>query len=129
MTNKLNPYLTFTGKARSALEFYSSVFGGVLTLQTFEEMQAAQSPGQKKLIMHGQLITNDGMTLMASDDPEGVNASQNVSILVSGEDETVLLTYWDNLAEGATVLKPFDTFGILTDNFGIRWMISVKPKG
>lgn len=129
MASKLNPYLTFIGKARSALEFYSSVFGGELILQTFEDMHASQNPEQKKLIMHGQLITNDGMALMASDDPEGVNASQNVSILVSGEDETVLRTYWDKLVEEATVLKPFDTFGILTDNFGIRWMISFKPKG
>lgn len=75
--------------------------------------------------MHGQLITKDGMTLMASDDPEGVNASQNVSIVVSGKDETVLRAYWDKLVEGATIIKPFDTFGMLTDKFGIRWMISV----
>jgi PhnB protein len=135
MTNKLNPYLTFIGKTRSVMNFYSSVFGGELTLQTFKEMNAAQSPEQEELIMHGQLITQDGMTLMASDDPESENESKNVSIAVSGEDETILRTYWDKLVDGATILAPYetapwgDTFGMLTDKFGIRWMINaVKPK-
>jgi PhnB protein len=135
MTNKLNPYLTFIGKARAAMEFYSSASGGELTLQTFKEMQAAQSPEQEELIMHGQLITPDGMTLMASDDPESEVESKNVSIAVSGEDERILRTYWDKLVDGATILAPFetapwgDTFGMLTDKFGIRWMINaVKPK-
>lgn len=130
MATKLNPYLTFIAKARSVMEFYSSVFGGELTLQTFKEMHAAQSPEQEELIMHGQLTTKDGMTLMASDDPEGVNESKNVSILLSGEDETVLADYWAKLSDGATVIKPFDAFGILTDKFGVRWLISVvKSKG
>lgn len=135
MANKLNPYLTFIGKARQAMEFYSSVFGGELTIQTFKEMHAAQSPEQDELIMHSQLVTTDGMTLMASDDPEAENESKNVSVSVSGEDETALRGYWEKLVEGATVLAPFetapwgDTFGMLTDKFGIRWMINVtKPK-
>ena len=135
MANKLNPYLTFIGKTRQAMEFYSSVFGGELTIQTFKEMHAAQSPEQDELIMHSQLVTTDGMTLMASDDPEAENESKNVSVSVSGEDETALRGYWEKLVEGATVLAPFetapwgDTFGMLTDKFGIRWMINVtKPK-
>jgi len=117
------------------MEFYSSVFGGELTLQTFKEANAAQSPEQKDLIMHGQLVTQDGMTLMASDDPESETESQNVSIAISGEDEKTLRPYWDKHVDGATILAPFetapwgDTFGMLTDKFGIRWMINaVKPK-
>jgi PhnB protein len=128
MTNQMSPYITFIGKARSAMEFYESVFGGELTLITLKEAHAAQSPEQEELIMHGQLATKDGMTLMASDDPEGVNESKNLSIAVSGQDAKTLQSYWDKLAEGATVVKPFDTFGILTDKFGVRWMINVTPK-
>ena len=126
--NKIVPYITFIGKAQSALEFYETVFGGELTLQTLGEMHAAQTPEQEKLIMHGQLVAKDGMTLMASDDPEGVNESKNLSIVVSGDDEATLGAYWKKLAVGAEVVKPFDTFGILTDKFGIRWMVSVNPK-
>lgn len=135
MPDKMNPYLTFIGKARSAMEFYSSVFGGELTLQTLKEANASKSPEQDNLIMHAQLITPDGMTLMASDDPESEAESRNVSIAVSGEDEKILRTYYDKLVDGATVEVPFDsaswgdTFGMLTDKFGIRWMINaVKPK-
>jgi len=135
MASKLNPYLTFIGRARSAMMFYSSVFGGELTLQTLKEANAAKSPEQEELIMHAQLISPDGMTLMASDDPESEVESKNVSIAVTGEDATLLRTYWDRLVDGATILAPFetapwgDTFGMLTDKFGIRWMINaVRPK-
>lgn len=121
MANTLSPYITFIAKARPALEFYKTVFGGELTLLPLAD--------QQDLIMHGQLVTTDGMTVMASDDPEGVNESKNLSIAVSGDDEAALKPYWDKLAEGATVIKPFDGFGILTDKFGVRWMISVTPKG
>ena len=117
MASKLNPYLTFGGNARAAMEFYRNAFGGELTLQTYEEMHAAQSPDQNDLIMHGQLITAEDMTLMGSDDPEGEHYR--------------LKGYWDNLLDGATILAPFetapwgDTFGMLIDQFGIRWMINV----
>jgi PhnB protein len=77
MATKLNPYLCI-GKARSAMKFSSPVFGGELTLQTGQEMHAPQSPEQEELIMLGQLITKDGMTLMASDTPESENESKNV---------------------------------------------------
>jgi PhnB protein len=133
MTNKLNPYLTFGGNAREAMKFYESVFGGDLTLQSFKEANAAQTPDREDLIMHGQLITADGMTLMGSDDPE--REGHNASVALSGEDEAVLRAYWDKLTDGATILAPFetapwgDTFGILTDKFGIRWLINATaPK-
>ena len=129
MASKLNPYLTFGGNARAAMEFYRNAFGGELTLQTYEEMHAAQSPDQNDLIMHGQLITAEDMTLMGSDDPEGEHYS--TSVAVSGDDHDTLKSYWDNLLDGATILAPFetapwgDTFGMLIDQFGIRWMINV----
>ena len=129
MANKLNPYLTFGGNARAAMEFYKTVFGGELTFQTFKDMHAAQTPAQKILLCTGQLITADGMTLMGSDDPEG--ESYVASVAVSGEDEAGLRAYWNTLVDGATILAPFETapwgdiFGMLTDKFGIRWMINV----
>lgn len=129
MPNKLNPYLSFGGNARAAMEFYQAAFGGDLTLQTYAEMHAAQTPDLADLIMHGQLISADNMTLMGSDDPE--HQGHNASVAVSGEDLETLRGYWDKLVEGAEVLAPFetapwgDTFGMLNDKFGIRWMINV----
>ena len=133
MANKLNPYLTFGGEARVAMEFYKTVLGGELTLQTYKEANAAMTPQMEDLIMHGVLITADGMTLMGSDEPEA-GSTKPASVAVSGEDEAVLRTYWDKLVDGAEILAQFetapwgDTFGMLNDKFGMRWMINVtKP--
>ncbi len=135
MATKLNPYLTFAGKARSALEFYATVFGGEPTMQTYQEMGMATRPEQGAQIMHGQLITPDGLTLMASDDPEGTAEGKNVSIAISGEDETSLTGYFEKLAEGGMTVVPMarqmwgDMFGMCFDKFGIRWMVNIlAPK-
>ena len=134
MANKLNPYLTFGGNAREAMNFYQAAFGGKLTLQTYKEMNPESAPELQDLIMHGQPITTDGdMTLMGSYDPENAK-TYSTSIAVSGHDEATLRGFWDKLSDGEEILAPFetapwgDTFGMLTDKFGIRWMINVvKP--
>jgi PhnB protein len=111
------------------MEFYNAAFGGELTLQTYKEMNMAQSPDQDNLVGHSQFVATDNMTLMGSDDPEG--ESYSASVAVSGENLDELRGYWDKLSDGATVLAPFetapwgDTFGMLMDKFGIRWMINV----
>jgi PhnB protein len=69
MASLLNPYLNFNGTARQALEFYRDVFGGELTLSTFGELGAAGGADADK-IMHGQLQTSGGYTIMGADVPE-----------------------------------------------------------
>ncbi len=71
---------------------------------------------------------------MASDTPAGMPHSPpaGISVSVSGDDEAALQGYWDALAEGGTVVMPFDVppwggrFGMLTDRFGIDWMIALN---
>lgn len=135
MASTLNPYLTFIGKAREALEFYKSVFDGELSLMPFKGVHEDLTSEQEEHIMHGQLITKDGMTIMASDDPESVNESKNVSIAVTGDDDVKFTEYFNKLCVGGKTIVPMstqvwgDTFGMCTDKFGVRWMINVrKPK-
>jgi uncharacterized glyoxalase superfamily protein PhnB len=71
VTSRLNPYLSFSDNARQALEFYRGVFGGELVLSTFGEAGGAEGPDADK-IMHGQLETPAGYTLMAADTPAGM---------------------------------------------------------
>ena len=76
----LNPYVNFRDEARAALAFYQSVLGGELTVSTFAEFGMNDMPESADLIMHGQLETPAGFTLMASDTPpsmtfDGVDAS------------------------------------------------------
>ena len=85
MATRLNPYISFDGNARQALEFYKSVFGGTLALNTFGEYGAADAPGADK-IMHGQLEADGGLTLMCADTPPGMEykPGNNIAISLSG---------------------------------------------
>jgi PhnB protein len=70
---RLNPYISFRGTAREAMEFYQSVFGGELDLSTFSDFQMPGSARTRpNLIMHGQLEAPGGMTLMGADTPRSM---------------------------------------------------------
>lgn len=139
MTSRLNPYIGFRDQARPAMEFYRSVFGGELVLNTFGESGMQVEAGETDNVMHAQLETPSGFTLMASDVPSHMDLQEgsSLSISLSGEDEAELRGYWDRLSEGATVLAPLekapwgDTFGMLVDKFGITWMVNIsgQPEG
>ena len=133
MPSVLNPYISFRDNARQALEFYKDVFGGDLRVNTFGEYGDPNQPGADG-VMHGQLETDSGFTLMASDTPPGMDTSSgagNITISLSGDDEQQLRGYWDKLSEGGTVTMPFekqmwgDLFGMCTDKFGVPWMVDV----
>lgn len=133
MTTRLNPYISFQNNAKEALEFYQSVFGGELTTSTFGEAGMSAGDSDRDLIMHGQLTTPNDLVLMASDTPSHMTYAPGASISVSlsGEDESELTSYWDGLSDGATVTVPLakapwgDTFGMLTDKYGIDWLVNV----
>lgn len=137
MATRLNPYLSFRDEAREAMEFYKGVFGGTLTVNTFAEFHASEDPGEADKIMHSQLEAPNGVTFMAADTPNGMEyvTGRNVSMSLNGEDEAELRGYFDKLAEGGTIEMPFekapwgDTFGMLTDRFGIHWMVNVSAQG
>src|SRR6478672_55661 len=91
MASRLNPYISFEDNAREAMEFYRDVFGGELTVNTFGEFGASDQP-HADLVMHSQLDTPAGFTLMASDTPPGMDRSEGSSITVSlsGDDDAEL---------------------------------------
>ena len=131
MTSTLNPYIGFKDDARQALEFYKDVFGGELRLSTFGEFGQADEPGADG-IMHGQLETPQGFTLMASDTPPHMEYREGsrISVSLSGDGEE-LRGFWDKLSEGGTVSVPLapqpwgDEFGMCTDRFGVDWMVNI----
>jgi PhnB protein len=133
MVSRLNPYLSFAGDARQAMEFYRSVFGGTLTLNTFGDAGGQTGPEADK-IMHGMLETGSGYTLMGSDTPEGMehNPGTNIAISLSGDDADELRGYWNRLSDGGTVHVPLEKqmwgaeFGMCTDRFGIGWMVNIS---
>lgn len=135
MQTKLNPYIIFDNKAREALEFYKAALGGTLTLSTFAEGgMGEQYPNETEKIMHGQLTTDSGLIVMASDTPSDAphNPGSSVAISLSGGNEEELRGYWDKLSEGGKVTQPYekapwgDMFGMFTDKFGIDWMVNAS---
>ena len=132
MASRLNPYISFDGDARQAMEFYERVFGGTLTLNTFGELGDKDAPGADK-IMHGMLETDAGLALMGADMPPGMahNPGNNIAVSLSGDDDAELRGYWERLSDGGSVSVPLekqmwgDEFGMCVDQFGIGWMVNI----
>jgi PhnB protein len=132
MASRLNPYISFDGNARQAMEFYERVFGGTLAVNTYGEFGAQDSPDADK-IMHGMLETPSGYTLMGADNPPGTehDPGNNIAVSLSGDDTDELRGYWEKLSDGGTVSMPLekqpwgDEFGICVDQFGITWMVNI----
>jgi PhnB protein len=115
------------------------VFGGELNIMTFGDMGAAEHEGNTiptDGIMHAQLTTDQGFTLMASDNPPGVTGqTPNGHLSLSGDESDLLHGYWDKLGEGGTVDVPLakqvwgDEFGQVKDRFGVNWLVNIAGSG
>jgi PhnB protein len=136
MQSSLNPYLSFRDNAREAMEFYRSVFGGKLELNTFKEFNASQDAGEDDKIMHSMLQADNGITFMAADTPAGMEYTQGsaISMSLSGDDDAELSGWFEQLADGGTIMMPLevapwgDKFGMVTDRFGIAWMVNIAGR-
>ncbi len=146
----LNPYLNFNGNAEEVFNFYRSVFGGEFaTLMRFKDIPA-DVPMDGCADMEGKELTQDesekimhialpigGNVLMASDVPshmEQVTAGTNTSLSVSVESKEEADRVFAALSAGGTVTMPIDNmfwgdyFGMLTDKFGIQWMVNFNAQ-
>ena len=136
MSVTLNPYLNFDGNAREALEFYHSVFGGELNISTFADIPMPDgqvSPDEADKVMHGVVAGDNHVTLMAADVPSHKEFQpSSTSLSLSGEDAGTLRRFWDQLSDGGSIGVPLaqapwgDTFGMVTDKFGVPWMVSCE---
>ncbi|WP_214106018.1 VOC family protein [Acrocarpospora catenulata] len=132
MPSRLNPYISFDGNAREAMEFYQGVFGGELAMNTFGDFGTVDDDLASK-VMHAMLETPSGFTLMGSDTAPGFehNPGNNITISLSGDDGDELRGYWDQLSESGSVTMPLekqmwgDEFGQCVDRYGIAWMVNI----
>ena len=137
MNTKLNPYLGFRNNTKAAMAFYKTVFGGKVELHTFKEYHASGDPSEDDLIMHSVIYADNGISFMAADTPKSMqyNPGTNMSMSLSGEDDDELSGYFDKLSEGGKVIMPLekapwgDKFGMVTDKFGVQWLVNIAaPK-
>lgn len=133
MQTRLTPYLTFKDNAREAMGFYKTVFGGKLELSTFKEFNASEDPSEDNKIMHSMLEAENGIIFMAADTPNRMEyrPGTNMSMSLSGDNDAELSGYFEKLSDSGTIREPLkvapwgDKFGMLTDKFGIEWLVNI----
>ncbi len=128
----LGPYINFQGRAREAMEFYHTVLGGKLDLQTMNEQGVPKPAGPGARITHSRLEA-DGSLITASDGHPDYppKVGDHMGIAVGGTDKGRLTKIFNALAEGGKVKMPLAKqpsgadVGWLMDKFGINWMVSI----
>ena len=137
----VQPYLFFNGSCEQAVEFYRKALGAqVEMMMRYKESPEAPPPGRippgfENKIMHTSFRVG-GTTIMASD---GCSADKpnfdGFSLALSVATEAEADRAFAALAEGGKVEMPLaktfwsPRFGMVTDRFGIGWMVSVMHPG
>jgi PhnB protein len=133
---ELEPYLHFGGTCEEALNFYKRVFGGEITsLNRFDgsPLMNELPPEYASKIMHASFVGANGVKFMASDgrpNTTHTGTMSRVSLSISTADVAEGERAFRALAEGGTVTMDFQktfwgaTFGMLTDKYGIDWMVN-----
>jgi PhnB protein len=138
VTFTVTTHLNFRGQARAALDFYGHVFGSQPVLMTYDSMGQSAIAMAADHIIWGQVVTDDGFRIMAFDVQAGRpydpgNNAFFVSLRATSAEE--IQARWSALCDGATVLQELapsawsPLYGMLTDRFGITWIVDVAPSG
>ncbi|HEX3671681.1 MAG TPA: VOC family protein [Candidatus Cybelea sp.] len=135
---QLEPYLFFDGKCEEALNFYKDVFGGeVEGLSRWSEMPKdapgpSVTPETENRVMHAN-FQSPGVSFMASDASPGKTYGEGaISLSIGTSDAAEAERVFNQLAAGGKVEMPMTDmfwgarFGMLTDKFGIDWMINCR---
>jgi PhnB protein len=127
----LGPYVNFQGRAREAMEFYRTLLGGTLTLQTMDQQGAAKPAGPGDRVSYARLEA-DGVVILGSDGHPSYppTVGDNVAIALGGTDKARLTRVFAELSAGGALKGPLTdqggvTTGWLTDRFGINWMVTI----
>ena len=135
----VQPYLLFEGRCEEALEFYKKAVGAEVTMllrykDNPEPQPSQMAPGNENKVMHGEFKVGES-TVMASDGYcRGAASFQGFSLAISVADSAQARKAFEALSEGGKVDMPLaktffsESFGMLTDKFGIGWMLQTTPK-
>lgn len=126
----ITPYLNFDGNCREAMTFYQRCLGGELQVMTLADAPMESPPETRDRVLNAQLASGP-VVVMASDTMpgapfvEGNNVYLNVECADVGEVESLYAALTEG---GEATMRPHDAFwgdrfGMLTDRFGIQWML------
>jgi PhnB protein len=135
----ITPYLFFGGRCEEALAFYGQAVGAeVVMMMRYSESPEPPPPGMlqagfENKVMHAT-FTIQGVTLMASDGCDEESKAVGFRLALSVPTELQAAKAFDALADGGSVQMPLTKtfwsplFGMLTDRFGIGWMVTVATE-
>jgi PhnB protein len=135
MSVTTTPHLNFRGDARAALEFWHSVFGGQLSVVSYADAQAVTDESEAQQVIYGQLLSEEGLRVMAFDVPSARPYDAGVVpvfVSVRGTDADELTRYWEALVEGGTIVTPLGQsmwsplYGMVADRFGVTWVLDLE---
>jgi PhnB protein len=136
---KINPSLTFDGKAVKAIKLYEQALGAkVEKLMRFGDAAAMGHPcpdAYKDRVMHAILRIGEEMLMVMDAPPDvPVPTTSNVQVTLDLDDPVDMTKRFDALATGGAVrVAPHDAFwgakfGMLIDAFGISWIFNCQTK-
>lgn len=129
-----NPYLTFDGNCEEAFNFYQNCFGGKIVItQRFGDSPMPVAAAYKDKIMHIELQAHPVHLMGCDGSPQhqvikGNTVTFNLSFDATEEQEKI----FNKLADGGKVSMPLENtfwgsrFGMLTDKFGVHWMLNCQ---
>ncbi len=132
---KVQAYISFRGRCEEALEFYTTSIGAEVTglMRWKESPDAAMKPppGFEEKVMNAAFRIGE-TDLMADDSPGEPHAEfKGVTLAIEVADDAQAKRVFTALGEGGNVTMPLmktfwtSSFGMLTDKFGVPWMVNV----
>ena len=134
---QFNPHLAFDGNCEEAFHFYVSCFDGeIVTMMPFEGTPAETQvpPEWRKKILHASLLLGEQWLMGGDAPPDRYRQPQGFAIGIHTQDPAEAEKIFKALSDGGNVMMPLQStfwavsFGMLTDRFGIPWMVNCEGK-
>ena len=134
---QVQTYLSFDGRTEEAIEFYKKALGakvGMLMRWKDSPDPAMQMPGAENKVMHAYVNIGETGVMMSDGYNKGAPKFEGFNLSIATKTAAEADKLFNALLEGGKVIMPqtktfySERFGIVTDKFGINWMILVESK-
>ena len=134
---QVQPYLFFEGHCDEAIAFYKKAIGAeVQMLMRYKDSPEGECAGGVKhppdKVMHASLTVGDSTVMVSDGNCTGKPTFSGIALSLDGKDDAQTEKLYNALADGGTPFVPLmktffaSKFGMLTDRFGVTWMVLTK---
>jgi PhnB protein len=135
----VQPYLNFNGRCDEALAFYKQALDAkVEMLMRFADSPdpvppGMIPPGSEQKVMHSSFRVGESVLMATDGGCSEATGFQGITLSIAVKNAEEADRVWNALAEGGTVQMPIGKtfwsprFGMLTDRFGVAWMVNTEP--